>query len=99
MVGKDPQLWVDVRVSAGSSVAVLTPGKTQKCSLCVAWIAVVSMDEGCRGPQQLKLHISAGLVRAVGDLLIASFSPMDYFHGQGDLSLSLGIRSGSWMAF
>lgn len=88
MVGKDPQLWVDVRVSAGSSVAVLTPGKTQKCSLCVAWIAVVSMDEGCRGPQQLKLHISAGLVRAVGDLLIASFSPMDYFHGQGDLSLS-----------
>lgn len=58
------------------------------CSLCVAWIAVVSMDEGCRGPQQLKLHISAGLVRAVGDLLIASFSPMDYFHGQGDLSLS-----------
>lgn len=53
------------------------------------------MDEDCRDPQQLKLHMPAGLVRAVGDLLIASFSPMDYFHGQGDLSLlALGLARG-----
>lgn len=79
------------------AVAVLAPEKTQRCSLCVALTAMVSVDEDCRGPQQLKLHMSAGLVRAVGDLLIASFFSHGLFSWPRG-SVSLGIGSGSWVA-
>lgn len=66
-------------------MAVLTLGKIQGCSLCVAPTAEVSVSEDCRGPQWPRQQVSLGLLRAVGDLLV-SFSPTGSCCGQGDLS-------------